>query len=169
MILLQSPPKPQTVNEKRQARSLARGVGLRSNGHAISTASYHARRRAIVAAFHAGDFLADPDGRGKSRPNPMNDPAAMEGMMAMVKNQMAMMIPQTVIMGWINAFFSGFVICKFPYSAVVFPPFFSFPSPVSFANCVPLRSETAIPTHAPIQSNAPIRCGNARLGRSLGF
>lgn len=42
----------------------------------------------------------------------MTDPAAMEGMMGMMKGNMAMMIPQTVIMSWINAFFAGFVISK---------------------------------------------------------
>ena len=30
--------------------------------------------------------------------------------MGMMKGNMAMMIPQTLIMGWINAFFAGFVI-----------------------------------------------------------
>ena len=40
----------------------------------------------------------------------MTDPAAMEGMMGMMKGNMAMIVPQTLIMGWINAFFSGFVI-----------------------------------------------------------
>lgn len=43
----------------------------------------------------------------------MTDPAAMEGMMGMMKGNMAMMIPQTLIMSWINAFFAGFVISQF--------------------------------------------------------
>lgn len=30
--------------------------------------------------------------------------------MGMMKGNMMMMVPQTVIMGWINAFFAGFVI-----------------------------------------------------------
>lgn len=40
----------------------------------------------------------------------MTDPNAMEGMMGAMKGQMAMIIPNTMIMSWINAFFSGYVI-----------------------------------------------------------
>jgi hypothetical protein len=36
----------------------------------------------------------------------------MEGMMGAMKGNMMMMIPQTLIMSWINAFFSGYVICR---------------------------------------------------------
>lgn len=63
-----------------------------------------------MSAYKDGTFLKDPDNRGKPAGNPMTDPAAMEGMMGMMKGNMAMMIPQTLIMGWINAFFAGFVI-----------------------------------------------------------
>jgi hypothetical protein len=66
----------------------------------------------MVSAYQEGKFLADPEARGKSRPNPMSDPAMMEGMMGMMKGNVAMMVPQTLIMGWINAFFSGFVISR---------------------------------------------------------
>jgi hypothetical protein len=34
----------------------------------------------------------------------------MDGMMSGMKTQMVMMIPQMVIMGWINFFFQGFVL-----------------------------------------------------------
>jgi hypothetical protein len=73
----------------------------------------------MVSAYQEGKFLADPEARGKPRPNPMSDPAAMVGMMGMMKGNMAMMIPQTLIMGWINAFFSGFVISKSGLSIAV--------------------------------------------------
>ncbi len=35
--------------------------------------------------------------------------------MGAMKGNMAMMVPQTLIMGWINAFFAGFVIMKLPF------------------------------------------------------
>lgn len=67
-----------------------------------------------MSAFKDGAFLKDPESRGKPAANPMTDPAAMEGMMGMMKGNMAMMIPQTLIMSWINAFFAGFVISESP-------------------------------------------------------
>lgn len=49
----------------------------------------------------------------------------MDGMMAGMKTQMVMMVPQMVIMGWINFFFQGFVLSASPS-----PPFLSaFPIP----------------------------------------
>ena len=65
-----------------------------------------------MQAFKEGKFLKDPESKGKPATNPMTDPSAMEGMMGAMKGNMMMMIPQTLIMSWINAFFAGFVICK---------------------------------------------------------
>ncbi|PSN60805.1 transmembrane protein [Corynespora cassiicola Philippines] len=110
MTLLQSAPKKQQLPQIRQQRSLVRGVNLRTNANVLSPISFQARKAYMVSAYQNGTFLAEPENRGKPRPNPMSDPAAMEGMMGMMKGNMAMMIPQTLIMGWINAFFSGFVI-----------------------------------------------------------
>jgi hypothetical protein len=112
MTLLQTTPKKQDLPKIRQQRSLVRGVNLRTNANVISPSSFQARKGYMVQAYQEGKFLADPESRGKPRPNPMSDPAAMEGMMGMMKGNMAMMIPQSLIMGWINAFFSGFVISK---------------------------------------------------------
>jgi len=45
----------------------------------------------------------------------LSDPGAMDGMMAGMKAQMVMMVPQMVIMAWINFFFQGFVLIKLPF------------------------------------------------------
>jgi hypothetical protein len=43
----------------------------------------------------------------------LTDPAMMEGMMGGMKNQFVTMVPQMLIMGWVNFFFSGFVLSAF--------------------------------------------------------
>jgi len=114
-ILLANTPKKQELAALREQRSLLRGVNLRTNSSAISRSAFESRREYLVSAYKDGAFLKDPDNRGKAAPNPMTDPAAMEGMMGMMKGNMAMMIPQTLIMSWINAFFAGFVISQYLY------------------------------------------------------
>lgn len=92
---------------------------MRTNSHAISPNSFASRKAYTVSAFKNGAFLKDPESRGRAAGNPMTDPAAMEGMMGMMKGNMAMMIPQTLIMSWINAFFAGFVISEFLHLELV--------------------------------------------------
>jgi hypothetical protein len=46
-------------------------------------------------------------------PNPMADPSNMVNMM---KQNMSMMLPNVVMMGWISYFFSGFVLAKVPFT-----------------------------------------------------
>lgn len=107
-------PKKQDLPSIREQRSLLRGINFRLNANAISAPSFAARKDFLVTAYEDGKFLKEPEKKGQAAPNPMTDPAAMEGMMGMMKGNMAMIIPQTLIMGWINAFFSGFVISEFP-------------------------------------------------------
>ncbi|KAL2269773.1 hypothetical protein VTJ83DRAFT_1957 [Remersonia thermophila] len=118
-VLMASSPKKLDKKTTREQRSLAHGVSVRANHYVLSRSSFTARRDALMTAYESGAFLKDQDGRGQPPPNPMNDPAAMEGMMGMMKNQMAMIIPNTLIMGWINAFFSGYVIMKLPFPLTI--------------------------------------------------
>lgn len=108
--LLQSTPKRLPLPKLREQRSLMRAQNLRNNYQQISKAAFDRRKEAFIEGARDGKFLADPDARGKPRANPMSDPATMEGMMGMMKGNVAMMVPQSLIMGWINAFFSGYVI-----------------------------------------------------------
>jgi hypothetical protein len=91
-----------------------RGASLRVNASAISPTAFRVRKERFSADAEKGAFLAEPENRGKPPPNPMTDPAMMEGMMGMMKGNVAMMVSQSLIMGWINAFFSGFVISTYP-------------------------------------------------------
>lgn len=112
-VLMNSPPKPaSTLLQSRERLSLIHGVNLRNNASAVLTPEgFEMRKEYLIHAYQNGAFLKDPENRGQPPANPMTDPAAMEGMMGMMKGNMMMMIPQTLIMSWINAFFSGFVIC----------------------------------------------------------
>jgi hypothetical protein len=110
-----STPKKQDVPTTREQRSLIRGITLRTNANVLSPSSFAVRKAYMISAFQSGAFLKDPESKGKPPANPMSDPAAMDGMMGMMKGNMAMIIPQTLIMGWINAFFSGFVVLRLPF------------------------------------------------------
>lgn len=111
-VLMATTPKKQELPAIREQRSLLRGINLRANANVISPASFQARKDYLITAYESGAFLKEPEKKGQAAANPMTDPAAMEGMMGMMKGNMAMIIPQTLIMGWINAFFSGFVLSK---------------------------------------------------------
>ncbi|MCJ1315377.1 ER membrane complex subunit 3 [Xylographa vitiligo] len=117
--LLATTPKKLSLSLIREQRSLLRGINLRTNAPQLSSPSFNARKNYLVQGYKDGIFLKDPENRGKAPANPMTDPAAMEGMMGMMKGNMMMMIPQTVIMGWINAFFAGFVIMKLPFPLTI--------------------------------------------------
>lgn len=111
-----------TPAESRERLSLLRGVNLRNNASAVLTPqSLASRKNFLITCYKEGLFLKDPEARGGGPVNPMTDPAGMDAMMGMMKGNMAMMIPQTLIMGWINAFFSGFVICMFCTSLPTYP------------------------------------------------
>ena len=51
--------------------------------------------------------------------------------MAGMKTQMVMMVPQMVIMGWINFFFQGFVLSEYPRCLSYIPTHYTkFPPPL---------------------------------------
>ncbi|KZF23808.1 transmembrane protein [Xylona heveae TC161] len=118
-VLLQAAPKKEDIKGRRETRSLLRGITLRNNAPVLSRSSFQARKNYIIPAYQSGQFLKDPDAKGQPPPNPMTDPAGMEQMMGMMKGNMATMIPQTLIMSWINSFFSGFIIMKLPFPLTI--------------------------------------------------
>lgn len=124
-VLIASVPKKADIATLREQRCLQRGVNLRTHANAVTPSAFQARKNYLVAAYHAGEFLKNGGQKDPNAGNPMSDPAMMEGMMGMMKGNLSMIVPQTIIMGWINAFFSGFVVCM-SYS--------SFPEPATSSN-----------------------------------
>jgi hypothetical protein len=98
----------------RESKALTRGVTLRNYGNHIPNNSFLIRKTFLSAAYKKGDYLKNP-ALANQVVNPMTDPAGMEMMMEGMKKNFAMIIPQTIIMGWINFFFSGFVLIKLPF------------------------------------------------------
>lgn len=99
-------------------RALVRSNVLRatSTSSPIPFYYYQAISQDLSKAFAEGTYLKDgPPKQGETPvpPNPLSDPAAMDGMMAGMRTQMVMMVPQMIVMGWINFFFEGFVLSTF--------------------------------------------------------
>ncbi|EOR00822.1 UPF0347 membrane protein C.03 [Wallemia ichthyophaga EXF-994] len=110
--------KKQEVKGIREQRALMRSAMLRKNGGVLTPTAFFKRKQFLIEAFKQGSYLkqAPPkDGEQQHPPNPLNDPEQMDSMMDGMKKQMVMFIPQTVIMGWINSFFSGFILIKLPF------------------------------------------------------
>lgn len=98
-------------------KALLRGLRLRTVGNNIPQHAYQVRKAYLADAFEKGKYLKNPEANkeGAAPANPMADPDMMEGMMEGMKKQLTNMVPQMVIMGWINFFFQGFVVIKLPF------------------------------------------------------
>jgi hypothetical protein len=121
MLLLRSPPKKQPRNAIREQRALLRSQIIRATAtNSPLPAKYYKQiSHHLSDAYEAGTYLKEGPAKGDSQnaapQNPLSDPAAMDGMMAGMKTQMVMMVPQMIIMGWVNFFFQGFVLIKLPF------------------------------------------------------
>ncbi|CAO3681837.1 unnamed protein product [Rhizopus stolonifer] len=91
---------------------------LRTLGNMIPQHAFDVRKSYLAEAFERGEYLKKApqvNQENATPPNPMTDPDMMEGMMEGLKKQMTNMVPQMIIMGWINFFFQGFVVIKLPF------------------------------------------------------
>ncbi|KZS97905.1 transmembrane protein [Sistotremastrum niveocremeum HHB9708] len=120
MLLLGSSPKKQSRAAIREQRALVRAQVLRHTSafSPIPPLFYQALSDHLQAAFATSAYLQPKSTSADASsgpPNPLTDPSAMDGMMDGMKKQMVMMVPQMVMMGWINFFFQGFVLIKLPF------------------------------------------------------
>jgi hypothetical protein len=118
-LLFTSTPKT-TLKAIRESQALIRARTLRANCGFVTKHAFESRKRYLCQQFEKGTFLKTPLPPPADNPdepqmpqNPMSDPAQMEVMMDGMKKNMVMMVPQMIIMGWVNYFFSGFVLSNF--------------------------------------------------------
>jgi hypothetical protein len=101
-----------TVPKREQIKinnQLMRCRRLRANGHYLPPNAFHARK-GFFCEKEKGVLMVK-----QAAPDPMammNDPSVM---MNMMQGNFAMMVPQMVMMGIVNYFFSGYVIGKIPF------------------------------------------------------
>ncbi|KAF9434813.1 ER membrane complex subunit 3 [Entomortierella beljakovae] len=118
-VLLNGAPRKADLKSARETKGLQRGGILRAFGGHLPQHAFEVRKTYITEAFEKGTYLKDPKGSNKPKGNVMQDPAYVETMMDGMKKNMMNIVPQTVIMGWINFFFSGFVLIKLPFPLTI--------------------------------------------------
>jgi len=130
---------PSSTEENKQLtspysrRALTRSQLLRTTSpHSpVAPPFYHTISQNLKQSFTDGVYLKDgppapkksitKDGKGEDEiefpqaPSILSDPGQMDAMMGQFKTQTVIMIPQMVIMAWVNFFFSGFVAIKLPF------------------------------------------------------
>ncbi|WVQ75515.1 hypothetical protein IAR50_005140 [Cryptococcus sp. DSM 104548] len=116
--LLNSAPKKQTAAAVREQRALGRSAILRGTStlSPIPPAAYKALSVSLAAALSSDEYIKPEDVKkdGEGPSNPLEG-AGMESAMDGMKKQAVMMVPNMVLMQYINMFFSGFVLMRLPF------------------------------------------------------
>lgn len=116
--LLNTAPKKQPAAVVKEQRAMLRSQILRASAPLcpLPPAQYTALSDSLIASLQSGEYLKPApvkDSKTDAGPvNPLSDPSQMEGMMDGIKKQAVMMVPNMVIMQWINVFFSGFILSE---------------------------------------------------------
>lgn len=92
-----------------------RAVCFRKNNGILTTEDFEARQKYFVEKLKSSEFYAEKLDPDASPANPFTDPSTNDAMMNMMKGNLMNYIPQTLIMGWVNYFFAGFVVMKLPF------------------------------------------------------
>ncbi|KAJ1936998.1 hypothetical protein FBU59_004885 [Linderina macrospora] len=115
ILMTGDPPKPE-LKDIRQGKALIRAQLLAQNNAYVPTSAFVERKKYLCQAFEDGVYLKNKASKDEGGlVNPMADPKNMEVMMDGMKKQMMGIVPQTLIMGWIQFFFSGFILIKLPF------------------------------------------------------
>eukprot|EP01080_Neovahlkampfia_damariscottae_P003921 gene3921-7132_t len=117
--------KKKNIEKFRQGQTLKKSNDLKIHGKFIPKDSFKIRRnfffndeKTIIPSTVEGEEPEERKGGLLNEKIPaqtlsaMTDPSAMGDLM---KNNMAMIVPNMVIFGWLSYFYSSFVLAKFPF------------------------------------------------------
>ncbi|ODV60470.1 ER membrane complex subunit EMC3 ASCRUDRAFT_35900 [Ascoidea rubescens DSM 1968] len=92
---------------------------FRKNCFNLNSESFKRRQEILFKLLD--EYIKEEDNREKMKgsesqmSNPLFEPGGLDSMMNIMKGNLANYIPQTVIMGWVNYFFEGFIVMKLPF------------------------------------------------------
>jgi len=105
--LLKGEPKAGKLDQLQQNMQLARSRRLRAACKHLPPSAFLARKHYFVKDVFSQEINSQANAMAM-----MTDPDMMQNMM---KGNMAMMVPQVLMMSVVNFFFSGFVLVKIPF------------------------------------------------------
>ncbi|WOO84955.1 ER membrane protein complex subunit 3 [Vanrija pseudolonga] len=116
-LLLNSAPKKQPKAAVREQRMLGRSQLLRASSpqSPLPPAQYRAFSAATATALTSGEYIKQKTAAEKEVSVGPFDPSQMDTMMDGMKKQAVMMVPNMLIMQYINVFFSGYILIKLPF------------------------------------------------------
>jgi hypothetical protein len=106
------PSKSSLLEQTANALLLRRSARLRSTAKYLNSASFKMRKKYLSSAFEEAPKPEEADANDPAAAMGGGDPMAMMGMM---KQNMLMVVPNMILMGWVSYFFSGFVLVKLPF------------------------------------------------------
>ncbi|CAK9441999.1 uncharacterized protein LODBEIA_P58040 [Lodderomyces beijingensis] len=112
--LLQPQPKADGFKKLRESQFLFQVRSFRENNHILNESDFNTLKTYYTATLQTDEFHASTAKEEDAQMNPL-DPSNNEAIMQMAKGNLMNYIPQTLIMGWVNYFFAGFVVMKLPF------------------------------------------------------
>lgn len=88
---------------------------FRENNSVLNSIEFQSRQKYFIRSLGTTEYHAKVEEPDAKPLNPLTDAGTNEALMNMAKGNLMNFIPQTVIMGWVNYFFAGFVIMKLPF------------------------------------------------------
>lgn len=94
---------------------MLRATNFKFNNNLLTPQEFETRQQYFIDTLNTDEFYAKKVQADVDPMAALTDPSTNEALMNMVKGNIMNYIPQTIIMGWVNYFFAGFVVMKLPF------------------------------------------------------